>query len=47
MVIESVNHGYVEGSVFAEAMPSKQSKKNQILKVSWFTEREVCTEMVI
>jgi len=31
----------------AEAMPSKRSEQRQAVKVSWFTEREVCSEVVI
>ena len=35
------------GQDYAKAMPSKQSEKNQMLKVSWFTESKSCSEVVI
>ena len=31
----------------SEAMPSKRSEQRQAVKVSWFTEREVYSEVVI
>ena len=47
MIIGPVNHAYDRGSVFTEAMLSKQPEKNQAQMASWFTGAKAFSEMVV